>query len=143
MSDDKKEGGDPREQAKPTVKPEEVVVTVKPKEEPVPRGTSKHDAARIRRDNADKQRRADKATGDDNSGATKEVREAIKKATPDGRDAQVKAAEKATKEVGKKLDPNVFKEVQVDIPKESPIVAPATEGAPPTPPPAPSKDKGI
>jgi hypothetical protein len=143
MSDDKKSGGDPREQEKLPIKPEEVVVTVKPKEQPIPKGTSSREAHRIKRDNADKAKRAEKATGDDKGGATKEVRDAIKKAAPGGRDAQKKAAEEAATDVGKKLDRNVFDGVKVDIPKEAPIVAPATEGSPPSnPSPPPPKDKG-
>lgn len=88
-------------------------------------------------------RRAERATGNDTGGATREVRDAIKHAAPKGRDAQKKAAEQAATEIGKKLDPKVFKGVKVDIPTETPIVAPATEGTPPPPVSAPTKDKGI
>ena len=140
MADDKKSGGDPREQKKEPIDPKKVVVKVLPNETPTPRNANRKDAHRIATDNADKQRRADKATGDDSGGATKEVREAIKEAAPKGRDAQEKAAEKAAADVGKKLDPKVFGGVKVDIPGTAPIVAPATEGAPPAS--APAEKKG-
>lgn len=146
MPDDKKEGGDPREREKPTVKPEEVQVTVVPKKKPTPDGANKRDAHRVKRENDGNQQRADKATGNDQGGATKEVRDAIRKATPGGRDAQQEAAKEAAKEVGKKLDSKVFDGVKVKMPDEKvPIMAPATEGATPSadPPPPPPKSKGI
>ncbi len=145
MPDDKQEGGDPREREKSPVKPEEVQVTVVPKTKPVPDGTNKRDAHHVRRKNEENKQRANKATGSDNGGATKEVRDAIRKATPGGRDAQQEAAREAAKEVGKKLDSNVFDGVKVKMPDEKvPIMAPATEGpASADPPPPPPKSKGL
>jgi len=127
--DEKKAGGDlAAENEKAPIKPEEVEVTVKPHQHNLPK---KSDPARKALDH-----QVEKA----NDGATKEVREAIKKAAPGGRQAQKDAAEKAAQDVGEKLPQRTFKEVQVDIPNEAPIVKPATEGPPPDPPP---KKKGI
>jgi hypothetical protein len=135
MSDDKKAGTDKAaDQAKAPIKPEEVKVTVKPRQDNLPpkRDESARRAAEQR--NEDRKKLADKAT----QGATKEVRDAIKEAAPKGREAQKDAAEKAAENVGSKLPPNIFKDVQVDIPSEHPIVKPATEGQPP---PVASPDK--
>lgn len=130
MSDsEKKASGDlAAEQEKAPIKPEEVKVAVKPRQHNLPK---KSDPARKALDQL-----TDKAT----DGATKEVREAIEKAAPKGREAQKDAAEKAAQDVGNKLPQRTFKEVQVDIPGEAPILKPATEGPPPDPPPA---KKGI
>lgn len=131
MSDEKKAGGDKAaEQANAPIKPDEVVVIVKPRQENLPskRDARSRDAAERR--NEEKKELADKAS----DGATKEVREAIKKAAPKGREAQKDAADKAAQDVGEKLPQRIFKEVQVDIPNEHPIVKPATEGPPPDPP---------
>lgn len=132
MSDEKKAGGDKAaEQAQAPIKPEEVKVTVKPRQENLP---GKRDPARapVEKQNEANKKLADKATDQ----ATKDVREAVKKAAPKGREAQKDAAEKAAQDVGNALPRRVIKEVQVDLPGEkTPIIAPATEGGPPDPPP--------
>lgn len=129
MSDSKKTGGDAAADPTPAITPEEVKVKVRPQQQDLPK---KGDAKRppIEEQNRTNQRHADKAT----EHATKDVRDAIRQAAPAGREAQKQAAEKAAKDVGSKLPPRVFKDVQVDIPGEAPISAPATEGRPPDPP---------
>lgn len=130
MSNDKKAGGDvAADQAKAPIKPEEVKVTVKPRQENLPPKREGDARRAAERSNSDKKQLADKAT----QGATKEIRQAIKEAAPDGREAQKDAAEKAAEKVGSKLSPNIFKDVQVDIPNEHPIVKPANEGQPSAP----------
>lgn len=136
MADDKKAGGDvAADQANAPIKPEEVKVSVKPRQENLP---SKRDPARApaERQNEANKKLADKAKDQ----ATKEVREAVEKAAPGGRDAQLDAAEKAAQDIGSALPRRAIKEVQVDIDGEAPIVAPATEGPPPDSPPG---KKGI
>lgn len=137
MSDDKKAGGDKAaEQANAPIKPDDVKVSVKPRQENLP---SKRDPARapIERQNESNKELADKAVDQ----ATKEVRDAVKVAAPKGRDAQKDAARKAAEDAGSKLPQRSIKEIEVKIPGEkAPIVVPATEGPPPDPPPA---KKGI
>src|SRR5688572_15432133 len=132
MSDDKKAGGDlAADQAAAPIKPDEVVVTVKPRHENAPPKRDQKARDAYERRKSDRDDLADKAS----DGATKEVREAIKKAAPKGREAQKDAADKAAQDVSEKLPQRIFKEVQVDIPGEHPITKPATEGPPPDPPP--------
>lgn len=120
MSDDKKAGLDKAaEQQKAPIKPEEVKVSVKPRQDNLPKKDTPE------RKTLDEQ--VKRAT----DGATKEVREAITKAAPKGREAQKEAADKATQDVGNKLPQRIFKDVQTDIPGEAPIAKPATEGPPP------------
>lgn len=129
MADDNKAPSDRKAEQPggPAIKPEEVKVTVKPRQEDMP---SKRDqpARRAAEERVTRNKQlADKAT----EGATKEVREAVEKAAPAGREAQKQAAEQAAEQIGQKLPQQGIKEVQVDIPGEKPITKPATEGPPP------------
>lgn len=123
MSENEKKAGGDRaaEREKAPIKPEEVKVTVKPRQDNLPKKDTPE-----RKTLDDQVRRA-------TDGATREIREAITKAAPGGRDAQKDAADQATKDVGDKLPQRIFKGVQTDIPDETPIVRPATEGPPPAP----------
>lgn len=134
MADDgnKADGDKAAERKNAPIKPEEVKVTVKPRqpgEMPPKRDADARRQAEER--NARAKELADKAT----DGATKEIREAVKQAAPGGRQAQKEAAEKAAEKVGEKLPQRIIKEVQVDLPGEKPIVKPATEGPPAPQPP--------
>lgn len=137
MSDsEKKAGGDKAaEQEKAPIKPDEVKVSVKPRQADLPK---QRDPAHepTKRQNAANKELADKAT----DGATKEIREAVTKAAPGGRQAQRDAADKAAQKVGEKLPQRIIKEVQVELPSDKPgqqqtITKPATEGPPSDPPP--------
>jgi hypothetical protein len=127
MSDgEKKAGGDKAaEQATRPIKPEEVKVTVKPRQENLPK---RDDPAR--KPTEDQNARNDKIAREKATPeATKEIREAVKQAAPQGREAQKAAADKAAQQVGEKLPKRVFKEVQVELPDEPTITKPATEGS--------------
>ncbi|HTK59794.1 MAG TPA: hypothetical protein VL283_01175 [Candidatus Baltobacteraceae bacterium] len=132
MSDDKKAGGDKAaEQANAPITPDQVKVTVKPRQDNLPK---RGDPARAptERQNESNKELADKAA----DGAAKEVREAVTKAAPKGREAQKDAVRKAAEDVGAKLPQRAIKEIEVKIEGEkTPISAPATEGPPPDPPP--------
>ena len=134
MSDNKAGTDVASEQDKAPIKPEEVVVEVKPRQTSIPKKISTERKEQMTEQNQSNADRAKRAAGNENGGAIKEVRDAIKKAAPAGREAQKDAAEQAAQDVGKKLDRKVFKEVKVSIPGEEPIVAPASEEGP-TPPP--------
>lgn len=135
MPDDNKTGSDAAAEPAPTIKPEEVKVTVKPRHENLPKKSDpSHEPTK--RQNESNKKLADKATDQ----ATKDVRDAVKQAAPHGREAQKDAAKKAAEDVGSKLPQRSIKEVQVEIPGEKQVAVPATDGAPPDPPPS---KKGI
>ncbi len=134
--DDHRSNGDrAAEQRTAPVDPETVEVTVVPQQEKLHPVLSGHPATKhaVDRNNAQKQGRADRVTGP----ATKEVREAVREAAPDGHEAQVDAAQQAARDVGGKLPAETFKGVNVKIPGEPDFFAPATEGAGDKPPTSP------
>lgn len=124
MADDDKKR--PSDNPDAPLKDPKVDVKVKPRQENLPaRGNPDRD--KIERSNEANKDLARKASDQ----LKKDVKEAVEKAAPDGKKAQLDAAKKAGDKAAEQLPPNKIKEISVDVAGNTSTHKPS-EGKPPT-----------